>query len=533
MLTNGMKNAQQKTKKRQIADLRKKVAEYPSTHRSALKNIGELAVLSFFVALIIHDVALTGHAQIGLAHFFGSLLVSMLILFIFFKDIKRYKPVFYSDRKMMGLLSLLLVGTLLVSRIFVFLLSGLHRGFDLPFGDSFMFGIPIAAGAMLITLIFDFHLAISFSFVMSLLSGVWLGNPYMSVYAFVGSLTAAFAVLRCRRRSTLIRAGVYVCIANVLTSSMILLLQGQLLSPAAPFTLMFATLAGISVIAIVSSILPIIEYAFGLRTDISLVELLDHDQPLLRQLMINAPGTYHHSILVGNLAEAAAEAIGVNPLMARVTAYYHDIGKAKMPEYYVENQAGSVSKHEKLTPHMSGIILISHVKEGVELAKQNKLPKPVIDIIQQHHGTSLMTYFYQKALEQADGPPPNHEEYRYPGPRPQSRIAALVMMADAVEAATRSLSDPTPARIEAMVEKIINNIFLDGQIDECELTLRDLSVIKDSFTHVLLSIFHKRIQYPEVDMRQFAGRQEKPLSGGPQSHAGSDKESAKSGPASA
>ncbi len=526
-----MKSVPQKTKTPRIQELRKKGAEYLVNHRGDLKNLGRLSGLSFLVALIIFDGSTAGNPQTGLAHFVGSLLISMLILFIFYKDIRRYKPMFYTDRKMMALLSLLVVGTLLISRVFVFLLSGLHRGFELPFGDAFIFGIPIAAGAMLVTLIFDFHLAISFAFVMSLLSGVWLGNPYISVYAFVGSLTAAFAVLRCRRRSTLILAGVYVCIANVMTVCMILLLQNLLLSPVAPFSFLYALLAGVSVIAIVSSLLPIIEYAFGLRTDISLVELLDHDQPLLRQLMINAPGTYHHSILVGNLAEAAAEAIGVNPLMARVTAYYHDIGKVKMPDYFVENQAGTVSKHEKLTPHMSSIVLISHVKEGTELAKQNKLPKPVIDIIQQHHGTSLMTYFYQKALEQADGPPPNHEDYRYPGPRPQSRIAALVMMADAVEAATRSLSEPTPARIEAMVEKIINNIFLDGQIDECELTLRDLSVIKDSFTHVLLSIFHKRIQYPEVDMRQFAGRQEKPLSGGAQANGGSGKESAKNGPA--
>ncbi len=526
-----MKSVPQKTKPSQIQELKKKSTEYLVNHRRDLKNLGRLSGISFLVALIIFDGSAAGNMQTGLAHFVGSLLIAMLILFIFYKDIRRYKPMFYTDRKMMALLSLLVVGTLLISRVFVFLLSGLHRGFELPFGDAFIFGIPIAAGAMLVTLIFDFHLAISFAFVMSLLSGVWLGNPYISVYAFVGSLTAAFAVLRCRRRSTLILAGLYVCVANVMTVCMILLLQNLLLSPVAPFSFLYALLAGVSVIAIVSSLLPIIEYVFGLRTDISLVELLDHDQPLLRQLMINAPGTYHHSILVGNLAEAAAEAIGVNPLMARVTAYYHDIGKVKMPDYFVENQAGTVSKHEKLTPHMSSIILISHVKEGIELARQNKLPKPVVDIIQQHHGTSLMTYFYQKALEQADGPPPNHEDYRYPGPRPQSRIAALVMMADAVEAATRSLSEPTPARIEAMVEKIINNIFLDGQIDECELTLRDLSVIKDSFTHVLLSIFHKRIQYPEVDMRQFAGRQEKPLSGGPHVNSGSGKESAKNGPA--
>ena len=522
-----MKNVPPKSKAQQIGDLKKKVAEYPTTHRSDLNKFGILGCISFIVALAINSPTSINFAEGGIGHFLGSLLIVQLILFIFYKDIKRYKPIYYSDPKMMYLLALLVVGTLITSRLFSYLLSAMQRGFDLP-GDAFMYGIPIAAGAMLITLIFDFHLAISFSFVMSLLAGIWMHSPHFAVYTFVGNLTAEFAVLRCRRRSTLIRAGLYVCAANLLTVMIILLLKGQFLSEQAVSSLLFSIFSGVCVIAIVTSVLPVIEYSFQLRTDISLVELLDHDQELLRMLMLNAPGTYHHSVIVGNLAEAAAEAIGVNPLMARVTAYYHDIGKAKMPEYFVENQAGAVSKHEKLTPHMSSIILISHVKEGLELARQHKLPKPVLDVIQQHHGTSLMTYFYQKALEQAGGTPPNHEEFRYPGPRPQTRIAALVMMADAVEAATRSLAEATPARIEALVEKIINNIFLDGQIDECELTLKDLSKIKDSFIHVLLSIFHRRIQYPDVDMRQFAGRQECPLAErGPQSNGSSGKESAK------
>lgn len=522
-----MKNVPQKTKAQQIGDLKRKVAEYPTSHRKDLNIFGILGGISTAVALAINTTTSFSLNEGGIGHFIGTLLIVQMILFIFYKDIKRYKPVYYLERKMMYLLALLVVGTLVTSRLFAYLLSAMQRGFDLP-GDVFMFGIPIAAGAMLITLIFDFHLAISFSFVMSLLAGVWMHSPQFAVYTFVGSLTAAFAVLRCRRRSTLIRAGLYVCAANLLTAMMILLLNGQFLSAQAPASLLFSIFGGVSVIAIVTSVLPVLEYTFELRTDISLVELLDHDQELLKMLMLNAPGTYHHSVIVGNLAEAAAEAIGVNPLMARVTSYYHDIGKAKMPEYFVENQGGAVSKHEKLTPHMSSIILISHVKEGLELARQYKLPKPVIDIIQQHHGTSLMTYFYQKALEQAGGTPPNHEEFRYPGPRPQSRIAALVMMADAVEAATRSLTEATPARIEALVEKIINNIFLDGQIDECELTLKDLSKIKNSFIHVLLSIFHRRIQYPDVDMRQFAHRQGAPMTDrGVQTNGSCGKESAK------
>jgi putative nucleotidyltransferase with HDIG domain len=242
--------------------------------------------------------------------------------------------------------------------------------------------------------------------------------------------------------------------------------------------------------------LPILEYTFKVTTDISLLELLDMEQPLMKNLMITAPGTYHHSIIVGNLVESAAEAVGVNPLLARVSSYYHDIGKVKMPEYFVENQSNSMSKHEKLAPHMSSIIISSHVKEGVELAKQHKLPQPIIDIIEQHHGTSLMTFFYQKAKGQRDESEPSEEEYKYPGPKPQTRVAALVMMADAVEAASKVLNDPTPARIAALVDKIINHIFLEGQLDECELTLKDISEIKKHFSYILTGILHKRIDYP-------------------------------------
>jgi putative nucleotidyltransferase with HDIG domain len=236
----------------------------------------------------------------------------------------------------------------------------------------------------------------------------------------------------------------------------------------------------------------------------------------MRNLMIAAPGTYHHSVIVGSLVESAAEAVGVNPLLARVCAYYHDIGKIKMPDYFVENQQDAVSKHEKLSPHLSTMTIVSHVKEGVELARNSKLPQAIIDIIEQHHGNSLITYFFQKArdqqtsvkgdakkvpdggrLEAASGP--SEDDYRYPGPRPQTRVAALVMMADAVEAASRVLADPTPSRIEALVDKIINHIFLEGQLDECELTLKDISEIKKRFTYILTGILHKRIDYPGFD----------------------------------
>ena len=197
-----------------------------------------------------------------------------------------------------------------------------------------------------------------------------------------------------------------------------------------------------------------------------------------------------------------------------------------MPEYFVENQANNANKHEKLMPHMSSMILISHVKDGVELARQYKMPNQIVDIIQQHHGTSLITFFYQKALEQTKDLLPLQEDYRYPGPKPQTRVAAIVMMADAVEAASRSLAEPTPARISALVDKIINHIFLDGQIDECELTLKDISEIKERFTYILTGIFHRRIEYPEVALK---GAQQKGLSEASIARSAADKDAAGAG----
>src|SRR4030065_91195 len=219
----------------------------------------------------------------------------------------------------------------------------------------------------------------------------------------------------------------------------------------------------------------------------------------MKTLMVTSPGTYHHSVIVGNLVESAAEAVGANALLARVSAYYHDIGKIKMPEYFIENQSGSVSKHDNLTPHMSSMIIINRVKEGVELARQGKLPEPIIDIIEQHHGNMLVSYFYQKAKEQKEDVTPVEEDYKYHAPKPQTRVAALVMMADVVEAASRVLTDPTPARITSLVDKIINHVFLDGQLDECELTLKDIFEVKKRFTYILIGILHKRVDYPGFD----------------------------------
>ncbi len=356
---------------------------------------------------------------------------------------------------------------------------------------------------MLVMLLFDFHTAILSAFVVSLLAGLWQGDPSFAVYAFISSVTAAFSVVRCKRRTAILRGGMLVLAANMLTLITVLLYNGVLFTTMAPFAFFFSAVSVIFVVAIVSLMLPVFENLFKVTTDISLLELLDLDHPLMKNLMITAPGTYHHSIIVGNLVEACAELVGVNPLLARVGAYYHDIGKARMPDYFIENQSSGVNKHERLTPHMSSMILTSHVKEGVEMAQDHKLPEEVTDIIQQHHGNSLIKYFFEKAKGEA-GDSPSEDVYRYPGPPPQSRTAALIMMADAVEAASRVLTDPTAARIKMLVDKVINHIFLTGQLQECKLTFRDISLIKGRFEYILTGILHKRINYPGFDFNKGA-----------------------------
>lgn len=494
---------------------------------AARKKYGLLVTLALFTAVAIQN-------RIGLEPLAGGFLVACLLLYILYRDILRYKPQYMKKHNMLVLLGIMIISTLALGRVSHFVLSSISKGLSLPV-DAVVFGLPIPAGAMLVALLFDFHTAIVFSFIVSILSGLWLHDAIYPVFAYVGSLIAAFSVIRCKKRSDILKGGLYVGGANIVTVVVLLLFQGQLFTEKALSAVLFATSAGIGVPAIVSLMLPVLEYIFNVTTDISLLELLDLNQPLMRNLMISAPGTYHHSVIVGNLVESAAEAVGVNPLLARVSAYYHDIGKIKMPEYFVENYGGSVSKHDRLTPHMSSMIITSHVKEGAELGRQYKLPQSVIDIIEQHHGTGLMTYFYQKAKDQTGGEHPAEEDYTYPGPRPQTRVAALVMMADAVEAASRVLTDPTPARIAALVDRIINHIFLEGQLDECELTLKDISEIKKHFSYILTGILHRRIDYPGFDFSQEPKRAARDDEKGPmaaiepsgRTYEGSHKESTK------
>ncbi len=449
-----------------------------------------------------YTIALTGIAILvslsiyngkGPLPFVGNSFISLFLLYIFYRDILRYKPDYISKQRIMLAIATLIVSTLLLSRLSDYLFFAMSKGLGVSFKEAHLFLVPLPAGAMLAMLLFDFHTAIFFSFITSLLSGLWLDEPFFAVYFFIGSLVASFSMLNSKKRSSILKGGVFVGITNLIVAIAFLLSKSIIISSTSFHVIGFAFMSGFVVSAIVYITLPLFEYLFKITTDISLVELLDVDHPLMKALMTNAPGTYHHSVIVANLVEAAAENVKVNKLVARVGAYYHDIGKIKKPHYFVENQRGE-SRHEHITPHMSSLVLIAHTKDGVDLAREHNLPETIIDIIQQHHGDSLITFFYEKA--KALGEEVAESDYRYPGPKPTSKEAALIMMADAVEAASRVLTDPSPSRISALVEKIIGRIIMEGQLDECDFTFKEIAEIKNSFIHTLTGIFHKRINYP-------------------------------------
>ncbi len=361
------------------------------------------------------------------------------------------------------------------------------------------YAIPAIGFIMLVTFLFDnLELALLFSIFISYLSASMQGGSFdVGISLFCASLSTALLSYRLRRRLQIIRAGVVAGFIQFFIAFTVENSQtGFSISSLNLDLLRICLINGVASSIVVIGILPIFEFIFKVVTNISLLELSDFNHPLLRRMILEAPGTYQHSLVVANLAEAAAEAIGANSLLARVGAYYHDIGKVIKPHYFVENQIPYQDVHKRLKPSISKLIIINHVKEGVELAKKYHLNPRIIDFIHQHHGRSLVYYFYQRAKELE--PDKEHkEEYRYPGPRPQSKEVAIVALADTVEALSRTLEEPTPSRVEEMVREVIRKKFMEGELDESSLTLRDLERITQSFVRILNAIFHTRINYPK------------------------------------
>jgi len=434
--------------------------------------------------------------RMALGLFLSTLLLMIAGHRFALRNIRKYRP----NARDLLFISLVFIGLFILLKLGIFVATALESAFPYIESTSYYYAFPFAVGAMLVRLVLNSEVALVFAALCAILIGILFGNNLIiASFALVSSITGAHWVRQCKTRATLYRAGFWVALANVGLVIALHFLAGRTLELHLLHKIGFALAGGLLCAIIVNGTIPLVESLFKYTTDIKLLELANMNAPVLRELMVQAPGTYHHSIIVGNLVEAAAEAINANPLLARVAAYYHDIGKIKKPLYFIENTGNAANRHDKLAPSMSALILMAHVKDGVELARENKLGEPLVDIIRQHHGTALIKYFYDKAKSKEDPGMQQVDErdYRYPGPRPQTREAALIMLADAVEAASRTLTEPTPARIQGMVQKIINNIFIDGQLDECELTLKDLHNIAKSFNRILAGIFHHRIDYPE------------------------------------
>lgn len=416
---------------------------------------------------------------------FGFLLVGYIFVF--------HRSVYRDMSRMSTVFTVLLIYMVFVTIVSRFALS--------------QYLIPVAFVSLMMTALFDYRLGLVATvfacFAVPLVTDV---SPHFGFVSLLAGSAAVVGLLRMRSRSHFYSVFILVSAAYVIGVLGAELGQVEKVTDLYRALLwgmgnaMFSTLASMF-------LLPIFENVFNLTTRFTLLELTDLNKSILKRLNMEAPGTYHHSMLLGSLVDAVAADVGADPLMARVMAYYHDIGKIFKPEYYAENQEAGFNKHEKITPQMSSLILLSHVKDGVELAREEKLPDLIIDAIQQHHGTTVMAFFYQKALETDSHSSVNKDDFRYPGPRPTTKEAATLMLADTVEPACRSLKEPSPTNIRNMVAKLIRTRAQEGELDQSGLTLNDLAKIKEKFIGILTGIYHKRVAYPGQDEEDEAERE--------------------------
>jgi putative nucleotidyltransferase with HDIG domain len=454
----------------------------------------------------INQFGLT-EARVDIARLGGWFLLSVLIVGVLMGWVWRFRSELWHRANAMFLIGLIVVGTTLILK----LTSGRP---GLPFL------VPTAAAAMLLAILLDAGVAVVVTAVLALLGGAVNGSsPELMAYILFGGLAGIIAIRHGDRLQIFVQAGLAVAIVNVLVVAMygflgshdargVIELMGASLVSAAG-----SAVAAVGTFAVLGSV-------FGILTVFQLLELANPSQPLLRRLLVETPGTYHHSLMVGNLAERAAEAIGADPLVTRVAAYYHDIGKLANPLAFIENQSGGENVHDELDPETSAQILKQHVADGIDIAYKAKLPKSLIAFIPQHHGTAIMSYFYARAKDLAAEPyggpqtadgaraaaAVDDRKFRHAGPKPQSREAALIMLADGVEASVRSLASRDEPAIRAMVARIIEERMTDGQFDECDLTLRDVEKIKEAFVQQLLGMYHQRIAYPQNKVVEIESR---------------------------
>ena len=425
--------------------------------------------------------------------YLGAFFVVSILLFSLFAFLYIYRNHYFKNYKILILISLLMYG--------IILFAWIVQSYQLP-----VYIIPIAMVSMLLTVLLDASVAIMISTITILLISLLIGNDLdFAIIQFFISFMSIFSVRRLRKRRQIIITMLLLVFCSVFVFFSVMLFKGIDFLDYNYSTVGYLALASFLCPILSFGLVPLFEPTFGITTDLSLIELLDYDQPLLKKLMEDAPGTHTHSVKVGTLAESCANAVGARALLCRVGAYYHDIGKVKNPEYYAENQIG-VNKHDSISPHMSAKILKQHVTDGLDLADEYGIPSIVKDFIATHHATNRMEYFYQKALSQSDDSDTvDEKEFRYPGPKPTTKETAIVMIAEAIEAQANSIKNPTFEKFEAMIDEAIKGRLQDGQLDECPLTMSDLQKIKgrrdgkEGLLPVLSGLYHSRPEYPSKE----------------------------------
>lgn len=443
----------------------------------------------------------------------ARIVIIFLVLYVIHRfallSLRRYQPnpkdLVTVTATMVGSLIMVFIARIVASSLSAHVTEVVLPGWKMGLSidpQSLSYAIPYAAGGIMIHSVLGMQFGLLFAIELGLILSLYTpANLMIMPLVLASTFVGCMGMAKFRSRAAYVRAGLNVAIILIPFA-----LAWVLTSNATSAVNMFVALAGALLGGMFCSFLlgglvPILESLGGYVTDLSLLEIATLDHPLLKELSVTAPGTWNHSMVMGMMGEQAAEAIGANPVLARVGAYFHDIGKMKTPLYFVENQEPGENRHDKLSPSMSALIIRSHVKDGIKMAKEHSLPLVIEDMIPQHHGTSLIEFFYDKACQEAEEAGETNEVdkslYSYPGPKPQTKEAGILMLADGIEAATRTLSEPTFDRIQGLVQKMINKVFASGQLDECELTLKDLHAIARHFTRILTSIHHQRIAYPE------------------------------------
>lgn len=426
--------------------------------------------------------------------YIGRILTALILLIILSLFLYFIRNRIFSDNVKLILISSLII----IEALFAYL--SMQIKIDYPL-ELLIF---VSVSAILLTILFDSRLAFFTVVIIVFLTASIRGGDFSVAFiAFCGAVLAIFSVRDIKNRSMIFRSA-YFIFAGYIISIFAVGFDKIDFTDNIVSNLLFGGINAVMSPIVAYGLLIFYEKTFKITTDLTLLELADFNHPLLKKLSAVSPGTFHHSVVMGNMAEAAAEAIGANRILARVGCYYHDIGKTLKPEYFVENQLDRKSKHENLNPNISAKVIISHVKEGIELAKEHKLPKEVIDFIPMHHGTTLVSYFYHKAKSIMDEEKENISDYiyRYPGPKPQTKETGIAMLADTIEASTRVIEDPTLNKLEEKIDEVIKRRFSEGELDECDLTLKDLTKIKIAFLKILVGIHHQRIKYPEDILKE-------------------------------